>query len=245
MAGFDMRLSSPNTGPVKRIVPYTINDKHTFKVRQPALSDLSWLEMGWRHVCVVKLTNGEGQWQFTVVAEVVPLEVKLSTQELSMAFPEDSLEPSMNETIVMENPGARGRPLLTFFPRGAGARPARGSHEMEQDLVSAAPKFSGGALRAAIVIMVFRCRARSLPSPPATLRMHLTDAVLRALAAGTAPCEFYWGARGAFSVRPEQGTIPAGQKVRRPLVAIPLGTVGLHQGSWNREWDARPLIVKR
>lgn len=44
--------------------------------------------------------------QFTLVAEVVPLELRLSVAELTMAFPEDSVEPSVSDTITMENPGA-------------------------------------------------------------------------------------------------------------------------------------------
>lgn len=44
--------------------------------------------------------------QFTLVAEVVPLELRLSVAELTMAFPEDSIEPSVSDTITMENPGA-------------------------------------------------------------------------------------------------------------------------------------------
>jgi hypothetical protein len=43
--------------------------------------------------------------QFTVTADVVPLELTLSQKELTMQFAEDSVESTVSETIIMENPG--------------------------------------------------------------------------------------------------------------------------------------------
>ena len=61
--------------------------------------------------------------KFTITAEVVPIEVKLSTTELKMAFADDSLDIATAEVITMANPGNAAaeffwasRPPFTITP---------------------------------------------------------------------------------------------------------------------------------
>ena len=51
------------------------------------------------------IVNERHTFKCTVTAEVVPIEVKLSTLELKMAFPDDSLDIATSETISLTNPG--------------------------------------------------------------------------------------------------------------------------------------------
>lgn len=55
--------------------------------------------------------------QFTVTADVVPLELTLSQKELTMQFAEDSVESTVSETIIMENPGTHHLKYLGFQSR--------------------------------------------------------------------------------------------------------------------------------
>ena len=45
-----------------------------------------------------------------MIADVVPLEVTLSCYNLTMKFPDESLEPSVDASVTMENPGEARRP---------------------------------------------------------------------------------------------------------------------------------------
>lgn len=49
--------------------------------------------------------NGNHTYKVGVVAEVVPIELKLDKTKLMMEFPEDSMDKSISEDVVLHNPG--------------------------------------------------------------------------------------------------------------------------------------------
>ena len=51
------------------------------------------------------MVNDRHNFKFNVAAEVVPITLQLSTDELNFRFAPDSLEPTCTETIVVKNPG--------------------------------------------------------------------------------------------------------------------------------------------
>ena len=70
------------------------------------------------------MINGLHTFKFTAVAEVVPTEINLSTEELMFRFEDGSLEPSVTKTVTLTNPGTFPAEFAWEHPQGVKGKPA-------------------------------------------------------------------------------------------------------------------------
>ena len=68
--------------------------------------------------------NGLHAFKFTAVAEVVPLELSLSSDELLFQFDDTSLEPTATRQIVLSNPGTHAAAFAWEHPKELRGKPA-------------------------------------------------------------------------------------------------------------------------
>lgn len=72
------------------------------------------------------VVNSKHTFKFTILAEVVPVSILLTTDRVQMSFPDQCLDASVTEIITMENPGNAPAEFLWTSRRAFTVKPERG-----------------------------------------------------------------------------------------------------------------------